>query len=282
MSDLPQVDTNGGERRSEILAATREASVLAVDLVHRAALTPFARGVALRGEALTVDGVATVSFGHLLVARRGPLPELRALEPPGLGIEIEIFAIAALSAGEVETVADLGADAVAAELAGDPLIWLLDERLGLEPLDAEREVDREAVAAASPCLEEATASPCPRCGGGLKERRLEDADDPFLVCSACGWSRAESAAQHIAPYRWALDRLRRELGSERVDWDVRPDGDGAVLRVETPGRPPALIELKSPVYDLNRRPDRERELERKLAGLRAFLEGNEGEPPEEG
>lgn len=122
------------------------------------------------------------------------------------------------------------------------------------------------------CLSEATASPCPRCGGELAESRISKEPDPFLVCRACGWSRRQSVVEHAEPYRWAIERFRDALGPEIVDSDVRPGGEGVVVRVNAPGKGPEIVELKSLVYDINRLSDPEQALAEKLARVREYLD----------
>ena len=112
---------------------------------------------------------------------------------------------------------------------------------------------------------------CPKCGGALRETQLSEDPDPYLVCRDCGWSRTESVVAHAQPYLWAVERFQEALGADLVDWDARPGGEGIVIRVNAPGRMPALVELKSPVYDINGLPDRQAELEKKLAQVERFI-----------
>jgi len=287
MSDLPQIDADGSGRRTEILACTRQESLLAVDLVHRQAVRPFQLRRAVRTEAFALDAeMAVAGFSHLLVGPSPLIPELMrletgtlvsgssALESPGEGLPrlcIEVLTATALSADDFDLVAAEGAAAVCAEVGADPLFWLLDERFGLAAADDLPEPTAEATTRGLGCLEEATASPCPKCGGALRETQLSDEPDPYLVCRDCGWSRTQSVVAHAEPYLWAVERFREVLGAGLVDWDARPGGEGIVIRVNAPGRVPALVELKSPVFDINSLPDRRAELENKLDQVEEFI-----------
>jgi len=279
MSDLPQVAADGAERRTEILAYTREASLLAVDLVHRLAVRPFQLRRVAGPEAFALDPeVAIAGFAHLLVAPSPLVPDLMQLETVAIEVadevvrlRIEVLTVTALSSEDFELVQEEGVESVCAQVGADPLFWLLDERFGLVPSENLPEPSTAATTRGLSCLEEATASPCPKCGGALSETQLSDDPDPYLVCRDCGWSRTESVVAHAQPYLWAVERFQQALGAELVDWDARPGGEGIVIRVNAPGRVPALVELKSPVYDINLQPDREAELEQKLAQVERFI-----------
>jgi len=275
MSDLPQVAADGSSRRAEILACTRDESLLAVDLVHRQAVRPFQLRRAVEAEAIALESsVAVAGFRHLLIAPSPLVPALMRLEVAVSEVDvlqIEVQAITALSEEDFELVRAEGVEPICSQVGADPLFWLLDERFGLAVPDDLPEPTTEATTRGLGCLEEATASPCPKCGGALNETQLGDEPDPYLVCRDCGWSRTESVVAHVQPYLWAVERFEEALGPELVDWDARPGGEGIVIRVNGPGRVPALVELRSPIYDINRLADPRAELEGKLKRVEAFL-----------
>jgi len=269
MSDFPQVAADGAESRTELLATTRRENPLAVNLLHGLALLPFAGDRALAAPlALALPAALRgEGFAHALLV---PPPEPAPASLDMAGLEVRLLAVVALSPGEFERAARGEIDGVLAELGGRPEDRLLDARFELAPPPMSPRPDAATAVAGLGCLSEATDSPCPSCGGELKEDWLPDDPDPFLVCPACGWSRAQSTLQHVAPYQWALDRLRREFGADRVEFDARPGGEGVVVRVNLPERGPALVELRSPEFDINRLPDRGGALEEKLARVRDY------------
>ncbi len=271
MSDFPQLLADGSELRTELLACCREESPLVANLLHTLALLPFREGSAFEPPLarLLPVGLIRGGFDGVLLAASRLTPGLRSLE---LGPDrVELLAVIPISGAELRRTGRTSAAELLAALPDRLDTWLLDGRFSdwLRPPMERGDAGADARSAGgSPCLTDAVSAPCPRCGGELRESRISEQPDPFLVCRRCGWSRRESAAEHAEAYGWAVERCRAAFGPESVDYDVRPGGEGVVVRIVRPGRGPAIVELRSLVYDINQTADPERALEAKLAAVR--------------
>jgi hypothetical protein len=81
---------------------------------------------------------------------------------------------------------------------------------------------------------------------------------------------------HIQQLEWALERLRREFGGERVAVEVGDDGRRVVADVRPPegDRRPYRMVLADPVLgDVNRVADPPAFLDAEIGFARAWLEG---------
>lgn len=79
----------------------------------------------------------------------------------------------------------------------------------------------------------------------------------------------------LHPYRWALERLERELGAGAVDAEASPDGQRVVVRIAGPeGRDPYEIVLRDPVLgNVNGFAEPEAFLDAEVRFARAWFEG---------
>lgn len=79
----------------------------------------------------------------------------------------------------------------------------------------------------------------------------------------------------LHPYRWAIDRLERELGAGAVAAEASPDGREVLATVAAPeGREPYVVVLRDPVLgNVNGLADPEGFLTAEVRFARAWLEG---------
>ena len=269
MSDFPLAGAGAGRSRLELADWSGEANAVAANLLHDLATEPYRTGVPVTPGTLALPtGRECAGFAHVLLSERsGELltSSLEVADEP-----VRILLVTPLSPAEFEHAKRQGVGGLTSTFDGEAEGWTLDARFGLEPRPRGAS-DAAAASANLGCLTEATDSPCPSCGGELHETLLPDDPEPFLVCTQCGWSRAQSTLEHSRPYLWAVDRFRAALGDDCVDFDTRPGGEGVIVRVNVAGKSPALVELKSPVWDINREPDRDRVLAEKLARVQEYL-----------
>ena len=170
MSDFPQVDEEGSEQRTELIAWTRSENALAVNLLHALSLLPFKEGTVMRTPVgIAFDEPCFTDFEHVLVLQSGLAPLSAELELAGE--PVSLLSVVALSAGEHEQ-ATTGS---MAEWLPDFLVdtdpWMLDGRFGLDMPRPDDAAAASAAVAGLGCLEEATGSPCPQCGSDLARSR---------------------------------------------------------------------------------------------------------------